>query len=114
MLTVFGIKQCDTVKKSRKWLQDNKIEHHFHDVRTDGLDAQMIQRWCNALGWESVVNKRSTTWRGLDEESKNGLNSHNVIALLLAHPTLIKRPIVEGDQTILLGFKPADFEATFK
>lgn len=114
MLTVFGIKQCDTVKKARKWLQDNEIPHHFHDVRVDGLDQQMIQRWCDALGWESLVNKRSTTWRGLAEETKDELGAHNVVSLLLSHPTLIKRPIIEEGKQILIGFKAADFEAAFK
>ncbi len=111
MLTLFGIKQCDTVKKTLKWLDQNGVAHTFHDIRKDGLNQQMIQHWIDALGWEVVVNKRSTTWRGLDNEIKHSLSADNVVALLLENPTLIKRPIVEQGETILIGFKAADFEA---
>ena len=111
MLTLFGIKQCDTVKKALKWLEQSGVAHTFHDIRKDGLDQQMIQRWVDALGWEVVVNKRSTTWRGLDDAVKESLSADNVVALLLENPTLIKRPVVEQGETILIGFKAADFEA---
>ncbi len=111
MLTVFGIKQCDTVKKSLKWLKANHIEHQFHDVRVDGLDEEMIQRWIVSLGWEVLVNKRSTTWRKLSDTAKNELSQENVAALLLEQPTLIKRPIVEGNGKTIIGFREAEFSA---
>jgi len=110
MLTVYGIKQCDTVKKALKWLESRDIEHQFHDVRKDGLNAEMIQRWSEAFGWQALVNKRSTTWRNLDEEAKQTLNEQTALALLLENPTLIKRPIVEGGKQSLIGFKAEDYQ----
>ncbi len=113
MLTLFGIKQCDTVKKALNWLTENDVEHTFHDIRKDGLDEQMIQRWTDAAGWQVMVNKRSTTWRNLSDDVKNNLSDDNVLALLLQNPTLIKRPVVEHPEGVIIGFKTADFEAAF-
>ncbi len=113
MLTLFGIKQCDTVKKALGWLTKNGVEHTFHDIRKEGLDEQMIQRWIDAVGWQIMVNKRSTTWRNLSDDVKNSLSGDNVLALLLENPTLIKRPIVEYQGGVTIGFNVADFEATF-
>ena len=111
MLTVFGIKQCDTVKKALKWLDTNDVAHQFHDVRKDGLTAEMIQRWIAAFDWEMLVNKRSTTWRNLDTKAKETLGPDNIVSVLLENPTLIKRPIVEGGNKPLIGFKEDDYQA---
>ena len=92
MLTVYGIKNCDTVKKARRWLEDNEVDYQFHDFRTDGLEADMVDRWADQLGWETLVNKRSTTWRGLTPATRNNLSRSNVVELLLDNPTLIKGP----------------------
>lgn len=104
MLTVYGIKTCDTVRKALKWLDTQGIAHTFHDFRADGLDAATCQRWVDALGWESVLNRRSTTWRKLPENDTIALDADRVVHLLVAHPTLVKRPVFEGKSLILLGF----------
>ena len=113
MLTVYGIKQCDTVKKALKWLEANSIAHQFHDVRKDGLTAEMIQRWMVEFSWELLVNKRSTTWRGLDDATKATLGPDTLVTVLLENPTLIKRPIIEGGRKPLIGFKADEYQAHF-
>jgi len=104
MITVYGIKNCDTVRKALKWLEAGGIQHAFHDFRADGLDAATVQRWVDAKGWESVLNKRSTTWKQLDDATKAGLDGDGAVALMVAHPTLVKRPVFELENTILQGF----------
>jgi len=104
MLTVYGIKNCDTVRKALAWLNDQGIAYTFHDVRADGLNAALVQRWVDALGWESVLNRRSTTWRNLPDSDKSSLNDVTVISMVLTHPTLLKRPLFEGEGLILQGF----------
>jgi len=104
MLTVYGIKTCDTVRKALKWLDAQGIPHTFHDVRADGLDAATCRRWVEALGWESVLNRRSTTWRNLPESDRKTLDADRVVHLLVAHPTLVKRPVFEEKSLIQLGF----------
>ena len=104
MITVYGIKTCDTVRKALKWLDAQGIEHAFHDFRADGLDSVTVQRWVDAKGWESVLNKRSTTWKQLSAADKDGLDASRAVALMVAHPTLVKRPVFELDNAILQGF----------
>ena len=104
MITVYGIKTCDTVRKALKWLDAQGVEHAFHDFRADGLDATTVQRWVDAMGWESVLNKRSTTWKQLSAADKDGLNAPRAVALMVAHPTLVKRPVFELESAILQGF----------
>lgn len=118
MTTLYGIKNCDTVKKARKWLEENGQDFTFHDVRVDGLDISMIERWIAALGWEAVLNKRSTTWKQLDDSSKSDLNETKAAALLLANPTLIKRPVLEAQSGkknthIHVGFKADMYQNIF-
>lgn len=107
MLTVYGIKSCDTVKKALKWLDEEGVVHTYHDMRVDGLDVADIERWVVALGWESVVNRRSTTWRELPQADKQGLDAAKAVKLMFQHPTLIKRPVFEGNGLILNGFTDA-------
>ncbi|MBF0247524.1 MAG: ArsC family reductase [Alphaproteobacteria bacterium] len=104
MITVYGIKSCDTVKKALKWLEERGIEHAFHDVRADGLDRPELERWAGALGWEAMLNRRSTTWRNLTDADKDGLNEARALDLMLARPTLIKRPLFDFNGLILQGF----------
>ena len=104
MITVYGIKTCDTVRKALKWLDAQGIEHAFHDFRADGLDAATVGRWVDAMGWESVLNKRSTTWKQLSDADKDGLDASRAIALMVAHPTLVKRPVFEQEGSVLQGF----------
>lgn len=107
MLTVYGIKNCDTVKKALKWLDAQGIAYCFHDLRADGLTATVVERWVAALGWESVLNRRSTTWRELTEADKQGLDDATAVALMVKHPTLVKRPVIEGNGFVTNGFTDA-------
>lgn len=104
MITVYGIKNCDTCRKALKWLTGKKIDHRFHDFRADGIDSARIGRWVAALGHEVVMNRRSTTWKQLSEKDREGLDDKKATALMAAHPTLIKRPVIEGKNTVTVGF----------
>ena len=106
MLTVYGIKQCDTCRKALKWLEANGIDHVFHDFRVDGLDAARVNAWLASPVADALVNRRSTTWRGLDEAQKASSGA-DLAALLLEHPTLIKRPVFEAPGLLAVGFDPA-------
>lgn len=110
MLTVYGIKNCDTVKKARRWLDEHDVAYTFHDFRIDGLSTEIVDEWTKDLGWEALVNRRSTTWRNLDDDTKDNLSADNVVALLLDNPTLIKRPVVQTSGAVLVGFKESEFE----
>ncbi len=113
MTTLYGIHNCDTVKKARKWLEQNNIEHQFHDFRKDGIDVEQVTQWVENLGWESLVNKRSTTWKGLAEDTKAALNDQSVVSLILEQPTLIKRPLLEQKGALSVGFKAPQYEEIF-
>ena len=104
MLTVYGIKNCDTVKKALKWLDEEGIGYTFHDLRADGLTQAMAKRWVDALGWESALNRRSTTWRALAEADKEALDAAKAVQLLVQHPTLVKRPVFDDNGSIFNGF----------
>ena len=111
MLTLYGIKNCDTVKKARRWLEDHGVEYQFHDFRQDGLDKKQLSGWVERLGWEAVVNKRSTTWRNLSDKEKDIKTNAQAIKLLSANPTLIKRPVTENNKTLLIGFKETEYKS---
>ncbi|MFT6275059.1 MAG: Spx/MgsR family transcriptional regulator [Halioglobus sp.] len=106
MITLYGIKNCDTVKKAKLWLADNAIEYHFHDFRTDGLSADSVNHWIAELGWETLLNKRSTTWKQLDSVVKENMNEKTAQIAILAQPTLIKRPLLDTEDARHVGFKP--------
>lgn len=114
MTLVYGIKNCDTVKKALKWLNDNQLNPQLHDYRVDGLDPNWLAEMENKFGWEALINKRSTTWRNLDEALKNNLNRENALKVLQENPTLIKRPIVIQGDIVLLGFNEKDYQQAFK
>lgn len=105
-LTMYGIKNCDTIKKARSWLEDQGIAYHFHDYRADGLTEQQLRGFVAQLGWEPLLNTRGTTWRKLDEAQRNACdNADAAIALMLAQPAIIKRPLLDdGNGHALLGF----------
>jgi Spx/MgsR family transcriptional regulator len=109
-INLYGIKNCDTVKKARRWLEDNKINYTFHDFRTDGINRDQVKGWVNQLGWETLINKRSTSWKALDESIKNNLNDESAIDVVLETPTLIKRPLMINGKTISVGFKPQTYQ----
>jgi arsenate reductase len=109
MLTVYGIKQCDTVRKARKWLDQKGFEHRFHDFRIDGLSAELLRGWLNSDFSDKLVNRRSTTWRQLSEEQRQS-EGESLLELLLEFPTLIKRPVFVTDQIFAVGFNPRELE----
>lgn len=110
--TIYGIKNCSTMKKAFDWLDAQGTDYVFHDYKKAGIAAETLARWCAAVGWETLVNKRGTTWRKLDPASQAIHGADDAIALMLAHPSLIKRPVVEtGDGSLLVGFD-ADAFAT--
>ena len=114
MMTIYGIKNCDTCRKALKWLETEGHAHKFHDFRSDGLGEKTVRNFIDALGMESVLNRRSTTWRELDDTSKSVLQGGDVdagIALLIQHPTLIKRPVFDTGKGLLNGFGPGQIKA---
>ncbi len=104
MITLYGLKNCDTCRKAMKWLAAKGIEHRLHDVRADGVTSDQISAWTSALGWEAVLNRRSTTWRQIPEADRAGLDEARAVALMAAHPTLIKRPVIDTGTKTLVGF----------
>ena len=106
MIVVYGIKNCDSVKKARAWLETRHIEYRFHDYRSDGLNAALLQSFIDRLGLETVLNQRSTSWRQLSEAQKQSLSSENALQLMLSTPTLIKRPIIASGDQLIAGFNP--------
>ena len=105
MLTVYGIKQCDSCRKALKWLSGQGIEHRFHDLRTDGLSADLLQNWLDSPFAGKLVNRRSTTWRQLSDEQRQSEGAV-LLQLLLQHPTLVKRPVFVTNEIIAIGFDP--------
>ncbi len=105
-VTLYGIRNCDTVKKARVWLDGHGIEHAFHDYKTAGIGHALLEQWCAALGWEHVLNRAGTTFRKLPAAEKEGLNQARAIALMLAQPSMIRRPVLVVGDTLLAGFKP--------
>ncbi|GAB3534688.1 ArsC family reductase [Photobacterium alginatilyticum] len=110
----YGIKNCDTIKKMKKWLEAENIEYRFHDYRTDGLDQAMLEAFEAQLGWEAMVNKRGTTYRQLSDEQKAGLNRETALTLMLEYPAMIKRPLLVHNESYHLGFKPAQYQEIFQ
>ena len=107
MLTVYGIKQCDTCRKALKWLAQEGIEHQFHDFRVDGLQASLLQGWLDSSFSDKLINRRSTTWRQLTDEQRQ-FEGNEMLGLLLEHPTLIKRPVFVKDDIVAVGFNPKE------
>src|SRR4051795_1967157 len=108
MVTVYGIKNCDTVQRALKALQAAGIEHHFHDFKTAGLSRELAQSWIDALGVDTVVNRKGTTWRKLDAATQAGLDAGNAAALLAREPSLVKRPVLAYPGGLAVGFAKAD------
>lgn len=113
MITLYGIKNCDTVKKARDWMTKNNIDYRFHDFRTDGLSEAQVSRWIADIGLEALVNKRSTTWKELDDNTKANFGEINAAAIISANPTLIKRPLLDTGKRKHLGFKDTDYSHIF-
>ena len=111
--TIYGIRNCDTMKKARVWLEDRGIDHRFHDYKAERVDRARLERWVDAAGWETVLNRAGTTFRKLDEAEKADLDRERAIALMLAQPSMIKRPVLETGDRIVVGFKPDIYETVF-
>ena len=111
-ITIYGIKTCDTMKKAWTWLDSHGHAYRFHDYRAEGLDAKMLRGWVKKVGWEKLLNKGSTTFRELPDADKAGLDEGKAIALMLRHPTMIKRPVLDADGKLAVGFKPETYAAT--
>jgi|TARA_B110000914_G_C15518200_1_gene475069 arsenate reductase len=104
MIILYGLKNCDSCKKAKKWLALNKINYNYHDIRADGLNEVTLELWSNIVNLELLLNRRSTTWRNLPDADKNKINNENIIHYFLAYPTLIKRPIIKNNNLIFIGF----------
>ena len=113
MTTVYGIKNCDTVKKACKWLDSNNIDYQFHDFRKDGLTQTKVKQWSGQVDWETLLNRRGTTWRKLSDQEKESINKTNAIKLMTEQPTLIKRPVIEYRKKVLVGFSEDVYQQTF-
>ncbi|WP_223880772.1 ArsC family reductase [Roseococcus microcysteis] len=106
MITLHGIRNCDTVKKARAWLDQAGVAHRFHDFKTDGLPPALLDAWVKELGWEALLNRAGTTFRKLPEAERTDLDEARAVKLMLAQPSMVKRPVLDLGDRRLLGFKP--------
>ena len=113
-ITMYGIKNCDTIKKARAWLDAQGMEYCFHDYKAEGIDRARLEKWCRVLGWEKLLNRAGTTFRKLPDADKNGLDERKAIELMLAQPSMIKRPVLESDGHLLAGFDAATYKNTVR
>jgi len=112
-LTMFGITNCDTIKKARTWLEDRGVAYAFHDYKAVGIDAGTLERWAGELGWEVLLNKAGTTFKKLPDADKADLTQEKAIALMVANPSMIKRPVLDIGDRRIVGFKPDVYAAAF-
>jgi|TARA_R100000687_G_C6334152_1_gene111068 Spx/MgsR family transcriptional regulator len=110
-MKLYGIKNCDTVKKARKWLDENGVDYQFHDFKKDGLDDALLSRWEKTLGWEALINRRGTTWRKLPEEVRDTISAQTAHAIMLENPSIIKRPVAERGDDVRVGFSADEWSA---
>jgi Spx/MgsR family transcriptional regulator len=113
MTILYGIPNCDTVKKARTWLADRGVAYDFHDYKKSGIDRAHLDKWAGVLGWERLLNRAGTTFRQLPDTDKADIDRAKAIALMLANPSMIKRPVVEHPGGFLVGFKPDEWSAAF-
>ncbi len=111
-ITMYGIKNCDTIKKARAWLETRGVAYTFHDYKTAGIDRRHLERWCREHGWEAVCNRSGTTFRKLPHAQTLNVDARKAVALMLEHPSMIKRPILAVDGQILVGFTPEVYART--
>jgi Spx/MgsR family transcriptional regulator len=112
-VTIYGIKNCDTMKKARSWLEATGIDYSFHDYKSAGIDRTHLETWCDAAGWETVLNRVGTTFKKLDDGKKADLDREKAIELMLEQPSMIKRPVLEARDKITVGFKPDTYQTLF-
>lgn len=107
--TIYGIKNCDTMKKARTWLESHKVAHAFHDYKVAGIERAVLEGWTKKVGWEVLLNKSGTTFKKLPDADKEGISEKKAIALMLAQPSMIKRPVLDVGDKLLVGFKPDEY-----
>lgn len=112
-ITIYGIKNCDTMKKARAWLDKHGVDYSFHDYKAVGIDKGKLMAWSGKAGWETLLNRAGTTFRKLADAEKENLTEKKALALMLAQPSMIKRPVLEHGGKLLVGFKPEAYEAAF-
>jgi arsenate reductase len=112
-VTIYGIKACDTMKKARDWLGGHGVDYAFHDYKSAGIDRATLQTWAGKVGWETLLNRNGATFRGLPDVDKTALDEAKAIALMLAQPSMIKRPVLDVDGALTVGFKPDAYGAVF-
>jgi Spx/MgsR family transcriptional regulator len=113
-ITIYGIKNCDTMKKARNWLDEHGVAYDFHDYKAVGIDRAHLERWIDETGWETVLNRAGTTFRNLPDAARENLDREGAIALMLDQPSMIKRPVLETGGKLLIGFKPEIYARTFE
>jgi len=109
MITIYGIPNCDTMKKARKWLEAHSVEYTFHDYKKSGVPEKKLKQWIKKAGWETLLNRRGTSWRKLDEKIRNNIDEAAAIKVMLDNPSIIKRPVLEFDKNLLIGFSEKDY-----
>ena len=114
-ITIYGIKNCDTMKKARAWLDQHDVAYVFHDYKTAGIERDRLEQWCKTLGWETLLNRNGTTFRKLSDKDKANLNDRKAVALMLAQPSIIKRPMLDlGGGKFLVGFTPESYAKSLR
>ena len=113
-VTMYGIKNCDTIKKARAWLDSHGVEYDFHDYKAAGIDHERLERWCKELGWEVLLNRAGTTFRKLPDKDKKVADARRAISLMMAQPSIIKRPVLDVGGRVVVGFKPEVYEAAVR
>jgi arsenate reductase (glutaredoxin) len=112
-VTIYGIKNCDTMKKARAWLDKRGVAYDFHDYKTQGIAREKLEGWARKTGWETLLNRAGTTFRKLPDKDKEGVTEKKAIALMLAQPSMIKRPVLDAGGKLTVGFKPEQYEKAF-
>ena len=110
-ITIYGIKNCDTMKKARAWLDTHRVAYHFHDYKAEGIDKKRLEGWAKSVGWETLLNRAGTTFRKLPDKDREGLTATKAIALMLEQPSMIKRPVLDLGGKLVVGFKPDIYKA---
>ena len=113
LITIYGIKNCDTMKKARAWLDSHGVVYEFHDYKAAGAPKEKLKAWTSELGWETLLNRAGTTFRKLPDADKEGLNERKALALMIEQPSMIKRPVLEDGGKVLVGFKPDVYAKEF-
>lgn len=112
-MILYGIPNCDTVKKARAWLDAHGVAYTFHDYKKQGIDAARLRGWCTQMGWNVILNRAGTTFKALPEGDRQDIDTGKAIALMLAQPSMIKRPVLEGAGALMVGFKPDAYASVF-